>query len=1223
MSAEAPWLDAPVVDDPEPWKQAPVVEDAEQPWLSAPIIEEVSPADPMKSADAEGFFESTTPPAENLQQFTTGIHPPDEGVSSQMPLDQLGFQTRERVAQARESGYEVPGIKEASETPALLLPKPDNTGVGTGIVRGVEQTAEALTSPQNIALMAGLATAPAMLQKAASLGFSGQMISGAVGELMSAPEGETEGQKAERYTRGVLSLLMGGMAGKHATGRSPISAAERLASMERARATVVGESVPVAPEAAPLTATAAPESIPPTDTVEAPSRPPATSALDPASLAETTKPTELVKNAEPPPEGTPPITETKPMAEASAPDLLPEQADVAAPKLDVKRSPFAIGISPETKAVTWLTKNVKRLFTATGDLPKETFEGWIQRNGFVKEQSRKTAYATRDLYTALKEEFGISKIEEAMKGFEKVPPEFVKEMNRALLGEVDINTLPERVRAPLQEMRSHVDQLSKTMLDEGVIPAELQAKVADNLGTYLTRSYRVFDDPVWAEKIPQDVRNRARDFILSNLKKTDPTATPETANAVMKSMLQDWKDQGSGALIKSGGKVGSKDLTSFIARKDIPTVIRELMGEYNDPSINYTRSVTKMANLVGSQRFLNQVRTDGMGKFLFEDGKQPSTHTSLIAAEGSDVMAPLNGLRTTPEIAAAFREFGKSDPINNGVLRALATLSGLAKSVKTVGSVMTQARNALGQAYFFAMSGHFDMRPASGAMKAVLADLGAKDTLAGREAYQRYLRLGIVDQSARASELRDIIRDSGLNDPGVTLTEPGQIWARTAKKLTVDAAARAYQVTDDLGKIIGFENELARQRSIHPDWSEATLEATSAERIRNTYPTYSMVPKAVQNIRRLPIAPFASFASETFRTAYHNLRYTIEDLNSTNPAQKKAGAQRLAGQFAVAGSGLAMSAISQAMLGMNAQDEDDARRFMAPWDKDSQIMFTGKDKGQAKYVNVSYVNPYSYLTDPVVAVASGLRNADDLDEVMLRSMGKLLQPFTSEDIFASALMDVARNQTQTGQRVFNPGDTPAKRWEDKMGHVLKTLEPGTVSRVKSKIIPAIKGETDRSGRQPELTTEVLNELTGFKQQTLDYKQAVGFRAREFKKSDDDADSIFREVAGRRGAVQPEEIADAYKRATRSKFDAWQSFYRDVEAARRRGVSDSAIRTAVEARGVSSAESGSVMSGKFIPPRVSPALGKLMQNNGRSMPKEAVDEMRRAEKLVLSGSFSPE
>lgn len=1101
-------------------------------------------------------------------------------------------------------------LHAAGTTPYVELQKPANTGVGSGIVRGVESMVEGLETPENAAILGGLGAAGKGVQQLASLGFSGAMVKDAVSEFMNAPAGETTGQQAERLTKATLSLLMGGLAGKHGidgrvSPRVGDGLSERPAGLpEESLSKPVAElpnagapPEPTTPNTTDTPAVTSDEVTP--DTSAQPEVVPAPSS--PETLAE--------------PVGVERATLT---GEALPVELLPEQADVSTPILDVKRSPFALGVAPDLKATTWLGKNVKRLFTSTGDLPKEAFEGWIERNGYVKEQSRQTAYAARDLYSALRDEFQISKTEELTKGFEKVPPAFVKQMNQALLGEVDVNALPEKVRAPLQAMRDHIDALSTKMLDEGVIPADLQAKVADNLGVYMTRSYRVFDDPKWAESIPNDVRNRARDFILSGLQKENPAATPANANAVMQSMLQDWKDQGSGALVKSGGKIGSKDLTSFITRKDIPVVLRQLMGEYHDPLVNYARSITKAANLIGSQRFLNRVRAEGEGKFLFKDGEQPATHTALVAAEGSDVMAPLNGLRTTPEIATAFREFGKSDPIKNGFMRALAIFSGVAKTAKTVGSLMTQARNTLGQAYFFAMNGHFDLTKAAPAVKAILADLGMKDTPAGREAYQRYLRLGIVDQSARASELRDTIRDAGLNDPAVNLTDPGKVWAKTARKLTLDAAAKAYQVSDDLGKIIGFENELARQREIHPEWSETTLETNAAERIRNTYPTYSMVPEGVRKLRQLPIAPFVSFAAETWRTAYHNLRYTIEDLRSSNPAQKKAGAQRLAGQLAVVASGYTLAATSRALLGMNAQEEDDANRFMAPWDKDSQIMFTGKENGKATYVNLSYVNPYSYLTDPVISVASGLHDKDQLDDVMLRSFAKLLQPFTSEDILAGSLIDIARNQTSTGRRVFNPGDTPAKQWEDKIAHIYGTLEPGTLTRVKTKIIPAIKGETDRSGRKPELTNEILSELTGFKTQTLDYQQAVGYRAGAFKKADDDADTIFREVAGRRGSVNPDDITDAYKRAARSKFETWQSFYRDVQAARRRGVSDSAIRTAAEARGVSSAETGAVMSGRFVPPRVSPALNKQMQTNGHSLPSDA--EMRRAESLVLSGRF---
>lgn len=1141
----------------------------------------------------------------------------------------------------------LPRVEQQPEAPegASLLEQGQAKGrqINAAVVNAGAGLVEGLTSPTNLQLLPA-AAAPG-LGRIVSAIFGAEMLRHVPEQVQAAEEAPTFQRKLEGGLGVVGTMLFAGAAGKHAAGKAaPDSLRATVEQLypEKPEAPLAPPKESIAPETqggdAPLSqqrqtqqepskgvSDPAAMSDPEAAGVLAPLPDTPAIASEPAAARTATEgavPAESAGLSETPlapGEGTGPAVEPRPSGvqpDGIAPEA-PRPVEQAAPEV----AGGSLRIIPENKAAQWVVDNAKRLFTAEGDLPVSTFQRWSQRHGEVKEQSRQTAYATRDLQAALKDEFKIGKGEELTKGFSKVPPEFVSQMNDALLGQADINTLPESVREPLHRMREHIDTLSESILREGVIPDELRAKVEGNLGVYMTRSYRVFDDIKWPDKVAPEVRNRAADFVLKDLQRSNPAATPETARAVVESMLTDWKQQGSGALLKTGGKLGSKDLTSLIARKDIPEVIRQLMGEYKDPVINYTRSVAKMSNLLGNARFLNEARAQGMGKWLFEDGSQPVSHSALIAAEASDVMAPLNGLRTTPEIAEAFRTFGKSEPINSFWAKTYFRINGLAKAGKTIGSVMTQVRNTVGQGYFWLMNGHFDIRPTGGALKSIAADIGLTNDVKWRESYKRYLRLNVVDQSAKAGELRDVIKDAALNDVNVPGLDAGGRTMGSLKKLAIDAPIRAYQLADDLGKIVGFENELARQKAINPGVDVASLEKIAAERIQNTYPTYTRVPEWVKQFRRQPVVgPFMTFAYESFRTAFHNLRYTIEDLGSSNPAQKKAGVQRLTGQLAVLGGGYVVGSMSRSLLGLSMQDEDDLRRFLPRWDKNAQLMFTGVADGKADYVNLSFANPYSYLTDPVMAVANGLRGDDELSTLIARSFGEIVRPFASEDILANSLIDVARNTTETGGRVYNPQDTPENVLAAKLKHVAEAIEPGTSTRLRKKIVPALQGKQTPFGGALNPAKEIGSELTGFKQQTLDYEQAVAFKARSFRRNDTEAEGLFREVMLRRGTVTLEEMTEAFTRSNSQRFELWKSLYGDTKAALRRGVSSTAIKESLIGNGIGKADAAKIMDGKYVPYEPGDdALAKVKRLN-RSIPAGVTGEIARSKTLLLSGEY---
>jgi hypothetical protein len=303
------------------------------------------------------------------------------------------------------------------------------------------------------------------------------------------------------------------------------------------------------------------------------------------------------------------------------------------------------------------------------------------------------------------------------------------------------------------------------------------------------------------------------------------------------------------------------------------------------------------------------------------------------------------------------------------------------------------------------------------------------------------------------------------------------------------------------------------------------------------------------------------------------------------------------------GLGLGASLLSSWIIGVTSKEEEDARKFLPPWDENAQLIFTGKSKGKLSYINMSYQNPYSGVTDPVGAVVRGVENGDSLLGVLANSTAELLQPFISEDILASKVLDWKRNKkASNGEPVYNEADTPEQKAMATLLHFYEGFEPGTATRGRTKIAPAARGEV-RRGQQLSLTRELLSEFTGIKQQELNFKDALGYKAGDFSRADQQRNGIFRSVAVREGNVTPTEIQDAYARAEGQRFAEWKKLHEVGMAGIRSGLTKAEILTIMIGRGgVPKKEAGLILAGKYIPDTLSKEAQKRMQQMKRPLPK---------------------
>lgn len=828
----------------------------------------------------------------------------------------------------------------------------------------------------------------------------------------------------------------------------------------------------------------------------------------------------------------------------------------------------------------WAKKN----WTKEGLTNRKTFERKIEMESMKNVAESDISALAKDLSDAATEAYGVYL-------YGNIPEADLENVNDYISG-LPVN-LPTGLAPKISHLRAYIDRLSRGMMSSlqdimdiqynrmseaqqkkfrdflagasDTMPApmvkhyELYETINRNIGTYLTRSYAAFDDTRWKEKALEntDLIERAEDYIAG----LNPDLDPGEVTGLVRSILQSAKDKGSFVgLIAKGQKVGNKDASILRRRKDVPDIIRELLGEYKDPKVNFTRTATKLGWYLANHHFLMKVRQEGLGVWLFE--KPTGEFDTKIATKDSESMNPLNGMFTTEEfrdgMELALDKFDGSE-----LMRSIIAINSMVKYGKTILSPTTQARNFMSASMFSIANGHFNWFHGIKALKAAKSDLFTKDE-EWRNYINRLTSLGVLHDNPYSGELRDALRDFSNQDPRT-------FGPQRNFKSFLKFMQKLYQVGDDFWKIIGFENEVG----IHQREGLTRIEAEkkSAYRIRNGYPTYSMVPRGIKQIRRWPlIGTFVSFPYEIVRTTYNQTQFIKEDIAAGN---KESAARRVIGLTIASAASYAVSIYSMMLLGLDGDDDEAVRAQLPVWSRNSQLYYVGYDEnGMVQYLDLSYLDPYTYLKTPITALLSG--NNEGIDEKIVDALTQFLNPFIGGDIAASAIAEVIFNKNEQGREIYNPEAPLEQRSKDALGHLTEAVRPGFMSNIE-KTTKALTDYTDRSGRKYNIKDEGLG-WVGFRFGTLNLPEAMIYNGYEFNDRKSRSTQLLSYVAGSGSDVSDRKLKTAVSLMIRTRESAYNDMSKLVKGAKKLGMTEDTIYQSLGAAGINNNDIEHLMEG---------------------------------------------
>lgn len=649
-------------------------------------------------------------------------------------------------------------------------------------------------------------------------------------------------------------------------------------------------------------------------------------------------------------------------------------------------------------------------------------------------------------------------------------------------------------------------------------------------------------------------------------------------------------------------KLFSSPEDAIVAGKKIP------VKDYRFALID---TITQQSKDMYSTRFFNFVEKFGLeNNIIFRSldeavakGKSTNNLKPLFEKKGPDEyyrMSNLFGQKyyTTPEIANALLETkrGFDRLFDLPFYKSFMTIKSAAQVFKTIFSPVTQVRNVSTASFFPLASGLIGGRVSlKDAFKLVADDIftGSGTKLENLTNYiEDGIRRGIIDQNIQVNEIKNILQktnkgglfqrfmDTSFSQKLTDIYQGGDnIWKIYSDKFYQSALQPAIKNFDD---VKDWYKTVAKQeynpRNILTGQTKSldeSIKDISAYLVTNTIPTYSKVPQIIKNIRTLPFGNFIAFPAEILRTSSNLLTLGARELTSTNPFIRQMGARRLIGTSAVFGGiGTIVQQTAQAITGVNQDVMDSFQRSFAPqYQKNSTLIPLTKpdEKGNFKYYNFSYSNPYNSILQPINAVlksyGDGTLNKDSVDTIVMNSLfgnpvtgrrgalGEFFAPFVEESIGTERLFDIVfRNgEKRSGGKVFYPRDDLQTKIARGLEHIMEGLTPGAFTSAQ-RIWEGATGKFTDSGTLRDTKNEITALMSGIRVEEAKPKSSMPFIITAFNEDKKNINSKFSAVAYNAGSSQEEKI-DAYKNFILDSFNSQNRLYQTIKDAQKLGVDE--------------------------------------------------------------------
>ena len=714
--------------------------------------------------------------------------------------------------------------------------------------------------------------------------------------------------------------------------------------------------------------------------------------------------------------------------------------------------------------------------------------------------------------------------------------------------------------------------------------------------------------------------------------------------------------------------------------EELPEVIANVLGKDNNLKNTVLQTVSNL-----STQTTNKMMFDRLGELMVRTGQLFKTREAAEIA-----------YRITPDkLGKGVRQVGKIDGIGllktetsklygpidliNDITTMKGPLDDLAQNFlyknllirpkvavqygKTVLSPATQSRNFTFASMFVMNRGLIGGRASMmDSVKMAVDDIFNAGKL-GADAEKRLLddvaegiKYGALDENLVAAELTAVLRL--IKNQSIKDTD--QLTKYLETKGLLKTASRIYAGGDNVWKWFAYNwyksfltdfakkdlkrmstwfEEIAGQRlpktkfdGTKMDLDEA-IKLGAAYYVRNTMPTYSLVPKIIQTLKATPLGNFVSFPSEMIRTSFNTLRVNLREMSSSDPIMRSMGIRGAMGQFTVMG-GLSMAThgIYNGITGISEELMDKYKMYVAPeFQRNSDLVPISKvdENGVFKVVDLSSLIGYDTVIRPFEAAINKFKrqkaNPQDVDKFIMDMMfsptgpfGELLAPFLNKTIYLETISEITNNKKKTGGKIYSDLAVENGDYEEifskSLAHLFGTfgqggaLEPGAITTARQ-LYYGFREKLTGTGSSYDLEDVLMGLFTGIKPLKVDLKRSMNFFVTDLKNIRTEAPQASNMYKFNRTKA---EILSDFIQQQRLAWRQQQKLYQAFNTMIELGLDEDFIFDEAEARRLPSGQIDMSIDGEFRPlsfsiPRFESKIEEIEDNMDKTGSKRSINE----------------
>jgi hypothetical protein len=820
-----------------------------------------------------------------------------------------------------------------------------------------------------------------------------------------------------------------------------------------------------------------------------------------------------------------------------------------------------------------ISKMIQRLHSLRprGELPVDAYEALRKHLTYAKQE---TAFEIRNRLEAYDKA-----VAREFKGG-KPTADQIQDMNSLLEGGSAPRTYSANLINALGGMRDMIDERSYTIRDEEMVSKKKKATIKANMGLYVGRNYRLFDDARFLER-PESTQHQAaaeaavNKMLIGKNKDTEARriaryARDEAARAftpgttaynearknaydtayagAMKNIgphflnrkTQEWlqttvnRDSKGNFRYGHAFSINDKLMTELT---NLPPAVRALIGEERDPGARFAKTVWRQQNFINTNRVASDLLSLGRKGGYIGDDMSPTLNRQI--PEGFYHLGALKGKYTTPEVADSLTAMHEQmEGFEDGPMgKFFRSFESRARYFSTIFSLQRSMANLHGAFFSHLNNGYWNPNQPRAWKDAGDVFWGQllRQSNPEREALLMKLnRLGLSDKESNINHVMDYLKsgDHILERTPQDFMEGYEKWYTKGKeKLGVNWLAEhgtdLHTVWNFMSKASQFAQQLERERTFN-NWdvqnrgasqlTESQLEDRAAQTVRETNISYSRISPMMNKWRRNPVlGTFLTYAEQAIQSYVMSWVHALKNLRSDNPFRRKDGLYRMGGVLTSILVPWGLQAASQRMNGVSDEEDKNFRSLLSPWEQNNAIFYGSYDPQTKR--RFYWDTTYSSSQGDIGRSIHALfaPNHDGIIGKARDSAYELFHSALNLGLIPGALVDLSRNQTEYGTQVYNPSDTWLNNGGDITQYLLKREFGGTIGRAVNKGGLALRGqEVSPGGAVYNLSTALAPELTGARIEGLSFPERFRSELYSSKDSIDHVQQIFNAPIQRSG-----------------------------------------------------------------------------------------------------------